>query len=63
MPPRETLLFSFILVSIHHCMPRTTHLQNCLAEKDLAVLVDAKFKMSQQCILPLKVAGGILGCN
>jgi len=47
---------------MHQCMLGNTQLESSLAQKDLGLLVDTKFNMSQQCVLAVKKANGILGC-
>jgi len=37
-------------------------LENCLAEKDLGLLVDSQLNLSQQCAQEAKKVSGILAC-
>jgi len=47
---------------MHHYMLGLSQLESSLAEKDLVVLVDTKFTVSQQPAVVVKKANGIMRC-
>ena len=51
------------LYPTHQYMLGATQLASSLAEKDVRVLVDTKWDMSQQCVLVAQMANNILGCR